>query len=361
MGSRNAQRRHAKAVRRKNLLAERARLGMADRKRTLAEDVRRAAAAPLQSCLLQNEMFECGVGMVILTRKSSAQRVALGGFLVDRFCLGVKDVFFREAEEAEIEADLDDLEAVAPFEAVDPSYARKLLHDAVAYARSLGLEPPADYAAIEPLFGDVAADACEVQFQFGFQGKPIYVPGPSESPTQIRRRVDQLRRRLGADGFDFDRIEDVLDALEGDEDDDVEEDEHFDIEGAYDPAVAPDPERWLALPEEERLDRVSAYHRRADVFPPSEEMHASIHVTIENQIALGDELPVRRAVDRLMAEGLDRHQAIHAVGSLLSSQLFEAMRDPEARAISQEAYNAAVEQLTVDSWRREFEDEDGED
>ncbi len=100
---------------------------------------------------------------------------------------------------------------------------------------------------------------------------------------------------------------------------------------------------------------MSDYHRRAGVSLPREEMHASIHVIIENQIALGDELPVRRAVERLMAEGLDRHQAVHAVGSVLSNQLIEAMRDPYTKAASQEAYNVAVEQLTVESWRRAWE------
>ncbi len=362
---RNPQRRHAKAVRRKNLLAERRRLEVVGGKGTLAEDVRRAKAAPLHSCLVQSGLFENGFGMVALTRKTGAHTLALAAFLVDAFCLGVKDALFRELEEAKMESFLDSFEATAPFEAVDPSYARKLLRDAAAYARSLGLEPHADYAALEPLFGDVAADACEVQFQFGFQGKPLYVPGPTESATQIRRRVDLLRRRLGADGFEFREYEDALDALEGpdgeDEDSDIEADEDFAIEGAYDPAVAPDPEKWLALPEEERLDRVSAYHRRAGVFPPSEKMHAAIHLGIENQIALGDELPVRRAVDRLMAQGLDRHQAVHAVGSVLFNQVYEVAKDPEAKALSQEAYNAAIEQLTVESWRREREHEDNED
>ncbi|HKI14393.1 MAG TPA: hypothetical protein VKA12_05185, partial [Roseiarcus sp.] len=158
---------------------------MADSRGTLAEDVRRASAAPLHSCLLQSSLFECGVGMVILIRKIGPHRAVLAGFLVDAYCLGVKDAFFREIDEAEIETLFDGLETAAPFEAVDPSYARKLLRDAVAYGRSLGLEPHADYAAVEPLFGDVAADACEVQFEFGFEGKPLYVPGPTESPTQI--------------------------------------------------------------------------------------------------------------------------------------------------------------------------------
>jgi Domain of unknown function (DUF1841) len=133
------------------------------------------------------------------------------------------------------------------------------------------------------------------------------------------------------------------------------------VEGAYDPAVAPDPAHWLALGEEERLDLVMGYHRRAGIFPPSESMHAAIHVGIENQIALGDELPTRQAVDRLMGEGLDRHEAVHAVGSVLTDQLVEAVKDPEAKAVSQEAYNAAVEELTVERWLRDHANEDNED
>ena len=364
---RNAQRRHAKAVRRKNLLAERRRGGMTGTRGALAEEVRRATAAPLHSCLLQKAVFESGIGMVILTRKTSRHKLALAGFLVDSYCLGVKDAFFREADEAEMEELIDGLETTAPFEAVDPSYARKLLRDAVAYARSLGLAPAADYAAIEPLFGDAAADACDVQFEFGFQGKPLYVPGPTNSPTEIRRQIDHLRRRLGADGFVFgepDEALDDLDDLEGldDEDDDagVEEDEDFDVEDAYDPDVAPDAPEWLALDEHERLNQVLRYHRRAGISLPNEQLHATFHVVVENQIALGDELPVRRAVDRLMAEGLDRHQAVHAVASVLGGHIYQLMKDPEAAPVSHDPYNAAVEQLTAESWRRDFGSEEDE-
>ena len=122
---RNAQRRHAKAVRRKNLLAERRRGGMTGTRGTLAEEVRRATAAPLHSCLLQKAVFESGIGMVILTRKTTRHKLALAGFLVDSYCLGVKDAFFREADEAEMEELIDDLGTAGPFEAVDPSYAPK--------------------------------------------------------------------------------------------------------------------------------------------------------------------------------------------------------------------------------------------
>ncbi len=40
------------------------------------------------------------------------------------------------------------------------------------------------------------------------------------------------------------------------------------------------------------------------------------HVVVENQIALGDEIPVARNLHQLMAQGLDRHDAIHAIASV---------------------------------------------
>ena len=232
----------------------------------------------------------------------------------------------------------------------------------MAYARSIGLEPHADYAAVEAFFGNVAADACDAEFQFGYQGKPFYIPGPTDSPTEIRRRVDSLRRKLGADGFDLDETEDDLDDFDEDvfeESDD--EDEADDVDGGYDPAVAPDPEEWLALDERERIDLALRHHRRAGVSLPNEKAHATFHVVIENQIAMGDELAVRRAVDRLMAEGLDRHEAIHAVASVLAGEINDALKDPEARAFPTDAYSAALERLTAESWRRKFGGDGDED
>ncbi len=236
MGSRNLHRRQAKAVRRKKVLAERRRLETAGGQGRLARDVRRSRTAPLRSCLVQSGLFENGFGMVALTRKTGARTLALAAFLVDAFCLGVKDALFRELEEAKMESFLEAFEETAPFEEVDPSYARKLLRDAAAYGGSLGLEPHSDYAALESFFDDIDADACQVEFQFGFRGKPLYVPGPTESRTQIRRRFDLLSRRLGVDGFEFREIEHPFGDLEGsdgeDEDTEIEADEDFDIADA---------------------------------------------------------------------------------------------------------------------------------
>jgi hypothetical protein len=125
---------------------------------------------------------------------------------------------------------------------------------------------------------------------------------------------------------------------------------------AYDPLIAPDPQQWLLLDEQERLDLVLAYHRRAGLLAPGEKLHATIHVVVENQIA-DDELPVSRKARRLMSEGLDRHDAIHAIGSVLAGHIYELTRDvksgkPQSDQDPNEAYFAELERLTAKSWRR---------
>jgi hypothetical protein len=120
----------------------------------------------------------------------------------------------------------------------------------------------------------------------------------------------------------------------------------------YDPLKAPDPEEWLALDEQERIDLVRDYHRRARIQLPDATLHAVVHAIVENQIALGDQLSVRRTTQRLMDEGLDRHDAIHAVGSVLSEFIFDILTAPKLHAVPNAAYFVALEHLTAEGWRQ---------
>jgi hypothetical protein len=118
----------------------------------------------------------------------------------------------------------------------------------------------------------------------------------------------------------------------------------------YDPLKAPDPEEWLALDEQERIDLVRDYHRRARIKLPAATLHAALHAIVDGQIALGDQLSVRRAAQRLMDEGLDRHDAIHAIGSVLSEFIFDILTEPKLHAVPNAEYFAAHERLTAEGW-----------
>ena len=122
---------------------------------------------------------------------------------------------------------------------------------------------------------------------------------------------------------------------------------------AYNPECIPEPASWLELDEQERIVLVETYHRVARIKLPNVTAHASLHAIVENQIALNLD-PVVRAMHRLGKEGLTRHDAVHAIGSVVAEHLFDILKTSQNDdfAASQARYYAAVERLTAVSWRR---------
>jgi hypothetical protein len=118
----------------------------------------------------------------------------------------------------------------------------------------------------------------------------------------------------------------------------------------YDPDVTPSASQWLALDESERMAVVERSH---DAAMPNLRVHAAIHAIVETQLAMN--LPsVVDAVTRLQAQGLDRHDAIHAIGSVLAGHMWEMLRDNAPADDANTAYFAALDRLTAESWRRDY-------
>lgn len=129
------------------------------------------------------------------------------------------------------------------------------------------------------------------------------------------------------------------------------------MEFRYDPDENQDPKEWLALDESEKLQAVLEYHRKKRTRLPNARMHAVIHVVVENQVALGEEIPARAALLRLRQEGLDRHEAVHAIGSVLSAHLFHLLKFKPQGADLNAKYYAELRRLTAESWRNSASDE----
>jgi len=120
---------------------------------------------------------------------------------------------------------------------------------------------------------------------------------------------------------------------------------------SYNPEHAPVANEWLEIDEDERLMLVEQYHRDARIRLPksARRVHATMHTIVENQLALNDE-PVVKALDRLMREGLTRHDALHAIGYLVSEQIYDILKHNETPDASKARYYAAIERLTAAAW-----------
>jgi hypothetical protein len=162
-----------------------------------------AAIAPIHESLVPAKLFELGLGNLVFSRSLPEGRIAMGAFLLDVFCLGVKNAFFAILTRDEYAKRLSNWSAKENLQPMPPACLRKLVEGGVAYAHELGFSPHVDYAVARLIFGDVQSAACPTRFEYGHDGKPLYVSGPHETASQVRSIIEQLQRRLGTGNFDF--------------------------------------------------------------------------------------------------------------------------------------------------------------
>jgi hypothetical protein len=119
----------------------------------------------------------------------------------------------------------------------------------------------------------------------------------------------------------------------------------------YDADSTPNAQEWLAILELERIRLVQNYHVAKRIKEPRMKAHAVMHAVVENQIASGYG-PSRRAVSRLQAEGLSRHDAVHAIASVLADFVFELSsgQNAEQQASYQSRMGEAIEHLQAKQW-----------
>ena len=186
--------------------------------------------APLTECLWRPPFENQGMTVVILRRELPGGDVAFASFMVDLFCLGVKDAYARVLPALTIDKYLAKNPYGGRLEPVDPAVARAVVDGAVTYAAQFGFHPPRGFGNAYLLFGDIPAADIPAEITFGSKGKPLYFQGPHDSPSRARQVLRQLESRCGPGGYHFAILEqpgedpgdweDGEDEFSGDDDED---------------------------------------------------------------------------------------------------------------------------------------------
>jgi hypothetical protein len=138
--------------------------------------------------------------LALVARQKRRARFSVCGYLVDTFCLGVKNTIGPEAFDGD---SLRSFRATyftifdSPGLAAPLDLVQHLVFGAVDYARSLGFEPHRDFRQVA---GHLGAWEGPSAITFGDNGRPSYVQGPSDDPARIIRT---LERTAGAGNFGF--------------------------------------------------------------------------------------------------------------------------------------------------------------
>ena len=167
--------------------------------------LRAAFQAPLYQCWEPGELFDRnrGIGSVVVTRKTPHHKIVMAVFLLDVFCLGVKNAHVDLVSDSAYQSTLQRIRTHERLQSISPECARKLVEDAEAYAQALGFAPHKDYHAAKGIFGDIEPTECSRCFEFGRDGKPLYIAGPHDKRAFRKSVMQTLTDKLGPEGFHY--------------------------------------------------------------------------------------------------------------------------------------------------------------
>jgi hypothetical protein len=160
-----------------------------------------AAKRLLDGIELNEEQGVGGFAEVILARQER-NRIVSTAYLVDYWCLGVKDVIPPRSKNKSATNDSNKLcmeRFNEPFIDISLEQAQAIIYGAVDYARGLGLEPHRDFdEKAQQHLGPKPEKL--IPIEFGKDGKPMYFSGPYDNAEKI---IQTLTAKVGPGNFDY--------------------------------------------------------------------------------------------------------------------------------------------------------------
>ncbi len=164
-----------------------------------------ARVYPLYGCWIMDGWQDTGITPVIVARMQDNDRIMFGVYMVDYYCLGIKNAYTRvDYSRNRFERELPNLCANAPV-SCSVELAHELIYGALEYAEKLGFEPHPDFykQKADQILDSVDAHPRTNGVTFGKDGKPLYVSGPYDSEMKSRSVINTLTRTCGPGNFDY--------------------------------------------------------------------------------------------------------------------------------------------------------------
>jgi phage pi2 protein 07 len=160
-----------------------------------------ARKVPVYECLINEGWQEQGMAQVMVTRRKQHGNFIVGNYVLDVFCLGLKNtVYYHNMSDYDYQEHKDTVEAKTAMNwaKIEPNFCFNLIYGAIEYAEDLGFKPNQDFDVTEYILDDVESIEFE-EIEFGKDGKPFYISGPYDDPNRI---INTLKRSVGEGNFE---------------------------------------------------------------------------------------------------------------------------------------------------------------
>ena len=181
----------------------------------------KARGLEIGKCYVSRDMKKYGEGHVVVSRLHKGGKVSVAFYLVDIYCLGVKDTFYKlRMDDYEYEKILWTLQS-ENVEECTYEEAHNWVYGAVAFAEEAGIQPHKTFNLTQYMLKEDTDDVPLMEFEFGKNGKHFLV---AHSNLEASKYLPTMKAHLG------ENFEVLIEDGEGTYDDDDDDFNFQDIE-----------------------------------------------------------------------------------------------------------------------------------
>jgi len=164
--------------------------------------IKNARELPVHECLINPQWKEEGMASILISRKQTDGKLAFGTFMLDTFCLGLKNTFCNaNIPLDEYENTLKEkMYSLTSYIECDINLAHQIIYGAIDYARELGFKPQKDFKLSRYILEEPSEKYSAAHLEFGKDGKPFYIAGPDDNVDYIIRKLSE---RVGVENFNL--------------------------------------------------------------------------------------------------------------------------------------------------------------
>ncbi len=195
---------------------------------------KRARSLPIGKCYINQDWKFTKLANVIVTRKYKDGNLIAGFFLVDLYCLGVRDTYYKsDLEEESLNNWIEEsAELKSKFTEIDYALAHNIIYGAYEYGLENGIPQHKDFDKVTKYILEEDDEHIPlIELDLGRNGKPFYFQTEAQSDAFAENIIRLLKKNVGEGNFNYLLAKDIDDEEDWDEEDDwvdVDDEEDWD-------------------------------------------------------------------------------------------------------------------------------------
>jgi hypothetical protein len=159
----------------------------------------KARQLPIDKCYINEGWDECGECTIIVCRKHSNNNLTFGIYLVDIFCLGLKDSLYHfNISAVEFDDLMNTLSEQGDFLEIEYPLAHNIIYGAIEFASDYEFNPHKSFQLTQHILEEDTDDIELIEIPFGIDDQPAVVTTDDDPQTHI---IKKLTKTAGEGNF----------------------------------------------------------------------------------------------------------------------------------------------------------------